>query len=68
MQMTGDRKATNGWGNHNESFFSWETRGKGSAFLRALYGQRFSDVVPHSSSIHSTWELDENAAWIPSQF
>ena len=45
MQMTGDRKATKGWGNHNESFFSWETRGKGSAFLRVLYGQRFSDVV-----------------------
>ena len=59
MQMAGDRKATNGWGNHTEPFFSWETRRKGSAFLTVLYGQRFSEVVPqqqHLQRLGTGWK------------
>ena len=45
-------------GDHNESIFSWETRGKGSAFLRVLYGQR--SVVLTAAASAAPGNLFEN--------
>ena len=42
-------------GDHNESIFSWETRGKGSAFLRVLYGQRSVVLTAAASAAPGNW-------------